>query len=319
MPRPLAVLAMNVPQATLDRVRQDCDVRIIPPPVDRQILAEALASADGLLGSAVYPIDTALMDAAPRLRVLSNFGVGFNNVDVGEATRRGIAVCNTPGVLTDAVANLTLGLILSTSRRLPENFEHGKHGWAAGVPGVPLGFDIRGKTLGIVGYGRIGRAVALRARAFGMKVVYYDSAHVMPEAGDRPSPLDDLLRQSDIVSIHANLTPETHHLISDRELALMKPTSWLVNTARGPVVDQAALVRALNGSVIAGAALDVLEIEPPPPGDPILSAPNVRILPHIGSATVETRAAMLEMAVQNLLAVLARERPPSCVNPEVLG
>ena len=280
---------------------------------------DQIAEAEGLLCPAPFPVGPELLDRAPKLRVVSNFGVGFNNVDVPDLTRRGIAVCNTPGVLSDCVADLTMGLILTASRQIVANAAHVSSGrWSFGFPGPGLGFDVGGKTLGLVGYGRIGRATARRARAFNMNIVFHD---VYQEAGDdlaRYRSLDALLSESDIVSVHTNLTPETTHLIGARELALMKPSAWLINTARGPVVDESALAAALHAGSIAGAALDVLEVEPPPKEAPILTAPNVIILPHIGSATTETRAAMLELCLDNLAAVISRKRPPECVNPEAL-
>lgn len=318
---PIACVTIGPPPEVLSRLEAVCQVRVVAADTPAGALHEALAGAEGLLCSALMPVNESLMAGAPRLRVVSNFGVGFNNVDLPEATRRGIAVCNTPGVLSDAVADLTLALILAASRRLVENATYvTSRGWSGGRPAPALGFDIGGKTLGIIGLGRIGRAVARRARAFGMEVVYHDTFETPPEGSDycQYRRLDDLLGESDIVSLHVNLAPETHHLLDARELGLMKPTAWLVNTSRGPVINQAALVRALRQGTIAGAALDVLETEPPMGKEPILSLPNVVLLPHVGSATVETRAAMLDLAVKNLLAVLAGQEPPACVNREAL-
>jgi glyoxylate reductase len=291
-------------------------------PIDALTLHEAMSQASGLLCSALFPVDTGLLDAAPNLRVISNFGVGFDNVDVIEATRRGIAVCNTPGVLSEAVADLTMALVLAAARRTSENAQFVASGaWSRREPPPPLGFDLGGKTLGIIGFGRIGQAVARRALAFGMNILFQDVVDD-PRAGFdmcTQCEIEDLLVQSDIVSVHANLSPQTHHLLGPEQFRQMKPTAWLVNTARGPIIDQAALVDALREGTIAGAALDVLELEPPPATDPILSLPNVILLPHVGSATIETRAAMLEMALSNLIAVLSGRPPPSCVNPEVLA
>lgn len=317
---PIACATIALPDEAQKRLAAGCRLTLVPA-TDRDAVLAALAGAEGLLCSAVFPIDSAMLDAVPRLRVISNFGVGYNNVDVKEATRRDIAVCNTPGVLSEAVADLTMSLILSLSRRLFDNAAHVRSGgWSRREAGPPLGFDIEGRTLGIVGFGRIGRAVADRARAFRMRPVFHD---VFQDAGDYAAfchyrPLDDLLRESDIVTLHVNLTPETQHLIGARELALMRPGAYLVNTSRGPVIDQAALVAALRERRIAGAALDVLEVEPPPADEPILALPNVVLLPHIGSATVETRQAMLDLAVENLASVLAGKPPPACVNPDVL-
>ncbi|MBI5948286.1 MAG: D-glycerate dehydrogenase [Chloroflexi bacterium] len=317
---PVACVAIAVPPALLARIRGVATVVSPPIAAPREAILALLADAEGLLCSNLLPIDAALMDAAPRLRVVSNFGVGYNNVDLEEATRRGIAICNTPGVLTEAVADLTLGLILSLSRRLVENADFVRTGNWGKTPPPPLGFDLGGRTLGIVGFGRIGRAVAKRALAFGMQVLYHD-VDTWPEPGvaAEPRSLEDLLRESDVVSLHVNLTPETHHLIGASQLSLMKPGAYLVNTSRGPVVDQAALLDALRFGRIAGAGLDVLEVEPPAADEPLLALPNVVVFPHVGSATAETRAAMMELAVGNLVAVLGGQPPPACVNPETLA
>ncbi len=317
--RPRAVVTMALPETAMARLAAACEVvDCVGQP--RAVVIAQMAEAEGILCPAPYPIDNELLDAAPRLRVVANFGVGYNNVDFAELDRRGIVCCNTPGVLNDAVADLTLGLILAAAHHFPANVSYALGGgWSRGETAPGLGFDLRGKLLGIVGYGRIGREVAIRARAFGMVIVFND-VFTDPGGGDdaRPLSFDDLLRRSDIVTLHTNLTPESRRLVGARELSLMKPSAWLVNTARGPVVDEAALVAALQAGTIAGAALDVTEVEPPAADAPILSAPNVILLPHIGSATVQARAAMTELCVSNLLAVLGRREPPACVNPEVL-
>lgn len=319
---PVACVAIQLPPAVQASLADVCELRFLGPTASNDEIRAALCDAEGLLCSALFPLPAELLAAAPRLRVVANFGVGFNNVDLAEATRRRIAICNTPEVLSGAVADLTMALILGASRKVIENNDYVRRGeWSARQPAPPLGFDLAGKTLGIVGFGRIGREVAVRARAFGMSVAYFD---VAAEVGDEWSwcqrhALHDLLAESDIVSVHVNLTPLSHHLIGAIELGLMKATAWLLNTSRGPAVDQEALVSVLKTGQIAGAALDVLETEPPDANDPILSLPNVIVLPHVGSATVETRAAMLDLAVRNLRAVLTEERPPACVNPEVLG
>lgn len=314
---PLAVIAVPAPPAVEELLSSVCR----PCYVAASDVAANLATAEGLLCPAPFPITVALLNAAPRLRVVSNFGVGFNNVDLVEMERRGIAVCNTPGVLTDAVADLTIGMVLMASRGLVANNRFAAGGaWSAGESPPPLGWDLAGKTLGLVGFGRIGRAVAGRARHFGVRIVYHDIL-TSPGPGFEDCAylsLEDLLRESDVVSLHVNLTDETHHRIGAAELALMKPTAWLLNTSRGPVVDQPALVAALRAGTLAGAVLDVLETEPPAADDPLLAMPNVLLLPHIGSATVETRAAMLDLAARNLAAVLGGHPPPECVNPDVL-
>ncbi len=320
---PRVFVALRLPVEALTRIDAECRMRRHDGPggqPSKQELIAALSDVEGLLGSAQLPVDAEVLAAAPRLRVVSNFGVGYDNVDLAAATARGILVCNTPGVLTDAVADLTLGLVVALARGIAQSHRFVREGqWRPGRV-MPLGIDLRGKTLGIVGLGRIGRAVAQRAQAFGMQTCFYD---VLQEAGEEFAfctyrTLDDLLRQSDFVSLHVNLTAQTERLIGARELSLMKPTAYLINTARGPVVDQAALTEALREERIAGAALDVLEREPPPADEPILSLPNALVLPHIGSATRETRAAMLEMAIDNLLAALRGEQPRSVVNPAAL-
>jgi len=317
---PRGTIQFALPARARELVESVCTGTFIAGPGDAA-WADSLATAEGLLCSNQIPIPAALMDAAPHLRVISGFGVGYNNVDIEVATARGIAVCNTPGVLSAAVADLTIGMIVMASRRLFANAAFVREGgWARGEAAPGLGWDLAGKTLGLIGFGRIGKAVAERARPFGLRVIYFDE---FPDAGSgwddcSACLLDELLAQSDIVSLHVNLTKATHHIISARTLALMKPTAWVINTSRGPVIDQPALAHALANGTIAGAVLDVLEDEPPAPDDPILTLPNAIVFPHIGSATVETRAAMLDLAVANFVAVMSGQRPPECVNPEVL-
>jgi lactate dehydrogenase-like 2-hydroxyacid dehydrogenase len=311
---------MNLPadaRARIEAVGDCIDVR--PDPAGTWLAA--IREADALICSNLVSIGQGELDALPNLRVLSGYGVGFDRFDVAAANERHVAVCNTPGVLSDAVADLTMGLILAASRGIVSGARYVLEGeWQPGAALPPLGFDVSGKTLGIVGFGRIGRATARRAQAFGMQVCFFDL--VREVEGDLAActyyDLDDLLASSDILSLHVDLNERTHHLIGARELALMKPTAWLVNTARGGIVDQAALTDALRDGTIAGAALDVLETEPPDPADPLLQLPNAIILPHVGSATIETRRAMLDLAVDNLIAVVSGARPRACVNPAVL-
>lgn len=319
MSKPAAVIAIDLPAGLLEDLRRSVTPIVTGP--DPAAVDAALPRAEGILCSALFPMDAARLALAPNLRVIANFGVGYNNVDLEAATARGIAVCTTPGVLSGAVADLTMALILAIARRLFENAAYARGGgWSRREPPPALGWDPAGKTLGIVGFGRIGQAVALRARAFGMEVIYHDLVTAPVEGLEdcRPVPLAELLELADVVSLHVNLDPSTHHLIGAAELARMKPTAWLINTARGPVVDQAALREALASRQIAGAALDVLDPEPPAADEPLLAMENVIVLPHIGSATVETRAAMRDLAVRNLVAVLTGRTPPACVNPAVL-
>lgn len=285
-------------------------------------LAGLLRGCEGALTLLTDRIDGAVLDREPQLRVVSNFAVGFDNVDVPAATQRGVAVCNTPGVLTDATADATWALLMAAARRVVEGVEYVRAGhWKTWGPTLLLGQQVTGATLGIVGFGRIGREVARRARGFGMDIQVFDAYRdeaAEREFGVRFTPLDDLLRTSDFVTLHVSLTPETRHLIGAREFGLMKPTAVLVNAARGPVVDTDALTDALRSGAIFAAGLDVTDPEPLPSDHPLVSLPNCTIVPHTASATVQTRDAMAELAARNLLAVLAGERPPACVNPEVL-
>jgi glyoxylate reductase len=266
-------------------------------------MRERAAGADALLTLLTDTVDAAVLDAAPGLRAIANLAVGTDNVDVEAAKARGIAVGNTPDVLTDATADLTLALLLALARRIPQGAAQVRAGqWRTWEPAADLGADLAGATLGIVGWGRIGQAVARRAEGFGLEVVHSSRSSGIA--------LDALLERADFVSLHCPLTPETHHLIAAPTLERMRRGAFLVNTARGGVVDQAALARALHAREIAGAALDVTDPEPLPPGDPLLDAPNLIVVPHVGSATVRTRAKMAEMAVDNLLAALAGEPMP---------
>jgi glyoxylate reductase len=308
----------------LERMARECEVEVWqdkdPPP--RAVLMSEAERSDGLLTLIADRVDAELMEQAPRLRVVSNMAVGYDNIDVAYATKRRVLVTNTPGVLTETVADLTFALMLAAARRLPEGERAVRKGeWGEWSPTFLLGRDVHGKTLGIAGLGAIGLAVARRALGFGMKVAY-TSRRRKPEAeaglGLQYVSLPELLAEADYVSLTTALTPETRGMIGARELAQMKPDAVLVNTARGGLVDQAALVEALRGGQIGGAALDVFAVEPIAPDDPLLQLPNVVVAPHAGSASVETRARMTDLAVDNLLAYFHGETPPSPVNPEVL-
>jgi glyoxylate reductase len=300
----------RLPGQALERLAAEHEVDVWPGqlvPGRRDLLRHA-AEADGLLCLLTDRVDAELMAACPRLRAISNYAVGWDNVDLEAATARGIPVGNTPDVLTEATADFTFALILAAARRLLEGaaFVHAGE-WVTWEPDLLLGRDVHGATLGIVGFGRIGRAVARRAAGFDMRVL-----------STRETPLDELLEQSDYVTVHLRLTDETRGMIGERELKLMKPTAFLVNTARGAVIDTTALERALREGWIAGAALDVTDPEPPPPEHPLLQAPNLLVQPHIASASHEAREAMADLAVDNLRAGLAGEPMPSCVNSEAL-
>lgn len=313
-----------LPKPAMDQIHSFCDAEVwegeLPPP--RDILLEKVRDVEGLLSLLTDKIDAELMDNAPKLRVISNNAVGFDNIDVAEATRRGIIVGNTPGVLTDTTADFAFALMMAASRRVVEADKAVRAGkWKTWGPMIFLGQDIHGATLGIIGLGRIGAAVARRAKGFGMKLLYFDVARqkqLEDELGVQYVELDKLLAESDFVTIHTDLTPQTHHLISAKQFEKMKRTSILVNTARGPIVDNMALYEALRDGKIAYAALDVTDPEPLPPDHPLLTLHNVIIAPHIASASVATRTKMALMAADNLIAGLKREMPPNPVNPEVL-
>jgi lactate dehydrogenase-like 2-hydroxyacid dehydrogenase len=299
----------RLPGNAVERLATAHDVEVWPepdPPPRAELLAR-VRGAEGLLALLTDRVDAELLDAAPNLRAIANYAVGTDNVDLGAATQRGIPVGNTPDVLTETTADLAFALMLAAARRIVEAEHAVRAGdWPDWQPDAFLGHDVHGATLGIVGYGRIGRAVARRAEGFGMEVLH-------------GIPLDELLPRCDFLSLHAPLTPDTRGLIGARELELMKPTAILVNTARGPLVQADALEEALRAGRIAAAALDVTDPEPLPPDHPLLTAPNLTVVPHIGSASHRTREAMADMAVDNLLAALNGDRMPHCANPEVYG
>jgi glyoxylate reductase len=292
-------VSRQLPGPALERLKAAHDTEVwdgrLPP--SREIMLKKAATADALLTLLTDRIDAELLAAAPNLRAVANYAVGFDNIDVAAAAARGIPVGNTPDVLTDATADLAFALLMAAARNLqPAALAARDSDWVTWEPGTHLGAEVFGKTLGIVGMGRIGRAVAQRAAGFAMTVI---------GTTREPVPtLDELLARSDFVSIHCPLTPATRHLIDGGALARMKPTAFLINTARGPIVDQVALADALCSGTIAGAALDVTDPEPLPPGDPLWRAPNLLIVPHIGSATHAARERMTEIAVENILAAL---------------
>jgi glyoxylate reductase len=293
----------RLPGGALDRLADEHEVDVWPerlPPSPAQ-LRERVADAEGLLCLLTDRIDEDVLAAAPALRVISNLAVGADNVDVAAAAARGIPIGYTPGVLTETTADLAFALLLAAARRLPDGIAAVREGeWLTWEPDWLLGRDVNGAALAIVGAGRIGRAVARRAEGFGMEV----------RLVGRGDPLEPALREADFVSLHVPYTPETRQMVDDAFLAAMKPTAYLVNTARGSVVDQAALARALREKRIAGAALDVTDPEPLPPDHPLLAAPNLIVLPHLGSATHATRERMADLAVDNLLAGLAGQPLP---------
>ncbi len=317
-------ITRTIPEEGIELLRQHCTVhlrasRTIP---SREELIAGIRDHDAVLCLLTERIDREVIDAAgPRLKVISNMAVGFDNIDVAYATQQGIVVTNTPGVLTETTADLAWALLMAAARRIVEADRFTRAGKFDGWdPMLLLGWDVHGKTLGIVGFGRIGRAVARRARGFHMRVLYYDVQRADPEVEHELQAtyvdLDTLLRESDFISLHTPLTPQTRHLIDADALARMKPTAILVNTSRGPVVDEQALVDALRNRRIAYAALDVFEHEPQlTPG--LAELDNVVLAPHIGSGSLETRSRMARIAAENILAVMRGERPPFMVNPDV--
>jgi glyoxylate reductase len=316
----------RIPEPALDLLREAGDVWVSPDdrPLETDELHAAVAGADVAVTLLHDRVDDAFLEAAgPQLRAVANVAVGFDNIDVPAATRRGVLVTNTPGVLTEATADLAFALILAVTRRLGEGERliRAREPWSWHMF-MLLGTGVQDKVLGVIGLGAIGRAVARRAVAFGMRIVYTEEREVEPAVeaelgGARKVELDELLVEADVVTIHAPLLPDTRHLMNAERFAQMKETAYLVNSARGPIVDEAALVDALREGRIAGAGLDVYENEPEVhPG--LLELDNVVLLPHLGSATIETRTAMGVLAARNAIAVVRGERPPTPVNPEVL-
>jgi glyoxylate reductase len=318
--KPKVFVTRRLPQKAWDELVQHVDAELwdreTPPPYE--VLLEKVADKQGLLCLLTDRIDAEVMDAGSDLKVISQIAVGYDNVDVPEASARGIRVGNTPGVLTDATADFTFALLMAAARRIGEGIDYVRQGrWETWGLTLLLGADIFGATLGIVGFGRIGQSVAKRAQGFDMHVLYHDRDRNMEaerNLGAEYRSLDDLLREADFVCLHVDLNEETHGLIGSREFDLMKPTAILINTSRGPVVDQEALYEALKGNKIAYAALDVTDPEPLPADDKLLSLDNIIIVPHIASATVTSRTQMCMMAIQNLVAGLRDEPLPFPVN-----
>ena len=305
--KPSILVTRALPSSVMARLDTACEVDRFAGdgPMPRDEMMARLAGKQALVSMVTDTVDAAVIEAGSELRLIANVAVGYNNVDVAAARARGIVVTNTPDVLTDATADFTLALILAVTRRLGEGERMVRRGaWKGWAFDQLLGMQLRGRQLGIVGFGRIGQAVAARAAAFGMTIVHSSR----PGAGARDSGLDRLLSSSDVVSLHVPLSPETRHLIGQTELARMKRSAYLINTTRGPVVDEAALAWALRNRLLAGAALDVYEREPEVHAD-LLSLENVVLAPHLGSATTETRTAMADLAASNVIAVLGGQAP----------
>jgi len=322
--KPKVFVTRRLPEAGLKLILATCDAEVWPEPLPppAEVLREKVRSCDGLVALLTDRIDGALLDAAPRLKVVSNFAVGFNNIDVPAATARGVTVGNTPGVLTDATADMAFALLITAARRIVEGHQYSLSGaWKTWEPLGHLGQDLFGRTLGIVGMGRIGFAMARRCRfGWDMQVLYHDvykSEKAEQELGARQVDFDTLLRESDFVSVHTDLNEKTRGLFGAETFKKMKRTAVLINTARGPLVDQQALAEALRAGTIFAAGLDVTDPEPPDAADPLLQLPNVVVAPHIASATVGTRNAMAEICANNLIAGVSGADLPCWVNPEV--
>jgi glyoxylate reductase len=323
-PLPKVFVTRRIPAAGLDLIQAHADADIwpgdLPPP--RETLLAKVANCDGLVSLLTDRIDAQLLDAAPRLKVVSNYAVGFNNIDVPAATARGVRVGNTPGVLTDATADMAFCLLIAAARRLVGGHDYGRAGkWKTWEPLGHLGQDLAGRTLGVVGMGRIGYALARRCRlGWDMKVIYHDvnrSPQAEADLNAAKVDLDTLLSQSDFISVHTDLNDSTRGLFNRNTFRKMKPTAVFVNTARGPIVVEADLVESLRSGTIFAAGLDVTDPEPPAAGSPLFETPNLIVAPHIASATVGTRNAMAEICAKNLLAGLRGEPLPAWVNPEV--
>ncbi|MGE5138705.1 MAG: 2-hydroxyacid dehydrogenase [Rudaea sp.] len=321
--KPKVLVTRIIPDEGLNLVREKTEMDLwegdLPPP--HEVLLERLKDKQGVVSLLTDRMDAALMDANPQLKVISNMAVGFDNIDIPAATQRGIPIGNTPGVLTDTTADFAFTLLMAAARRVVEGVDYVRAGkWKTWGPKLLMGQDVHGATLGIVGFGRIGQGMARRASGFDMRVIYYDvyrRPDLEASMGVTYADMDTLLRESDFVTIHTDLNPETRHMFNADAFHKMKRNAILINTSRGPVVDPQALSDALKAGEILAAALDVTEPEPIPTDSRLLSLPNCLIVPHIASASVTTRGKMAEMAARNLLAGLAGERLPTCVNPQV--
>ncbi len=322
--RPKVLVTRPIQQEVIDRISRFCEVQIHPvdEPMPPGVLASAVRDVEGVMPAGVR-ITREVIDAAPRLRVVSNIAVGYDNIDLEACNRRGILVTNTPDVLTEATADVAFALILAAARRVVEGDRYVRSGqWTRWQWGALWGTEIHGKTLGLYGFGRIAQATARRGRGFSMRILY-SARHRAPAEIEREFAaefvdLETLLRRSDFLSLHVPLTPETRHSIGAKELGLLQPSAFIINTARGPIVDEEALVQALQSHRLAGAGLDVFENEPHV-HPALIGMDNVTLLPHVGSATAETRRRMAMLASENLLVALRGQRPPNLVNPEALG
>ncbi len=325
LPKPKVYVTRELPERGLNIIKKHFETETWPeyaPPPKKTIIDKA-RNVDALASLLSDKIDADVFNAAPKLKIVSQLAVGFDNIDVPEATKRGIYVTNTPEVLTDTTADFAWALLMAVARRVVEADRYVRTGqWRVGWhPNMLSGRDVYGATIGIVGAGRIGYAVARRAKGFNMNIIFYDVVprpEIEKDCDAKKVDLDTLLKESDFVSIHVPLMKETHHLINAEKLRLMKKTAYLINNSRGPVVDEKALYESLRTGWIAGAGLDVFEQEPIPIDDPLLKLDNVVVAPHISSASLETRSKMSEMVAENLVAFFEGKRPPNLVNPDVL-
>jgi glyoxylate reductase len=324
MAKPKIYVTRELPERGLKMIRQHFDTEVWPEyaPPPKKVIIENAKNVDALATLLSDKIDAEIFNVAPKLKIVSQLAVGFDNIDIPEATKRGIYVTNTPEVLTDTTADFAWTLLMAVARRVAEADKYVRTGqWKVGWhPNMMTGRDIYGTTIGIVGAGRIGYAVAKRATGFDMKILFYD---VIPRPeierlGAKKVDLDTLFKESDFVSIHVPLMKETHHLVNEQRLRLMKKTAYIINNSRGPVVDEKALYKALKEGWIAGAGLDVFEQEPTPMDNPLLKLDNVVVAPHISSASLETRSRMAEMVAENLVAFFEGKKPPNLVNADVM-
>jgi glyoxylate reductase len=325
VPKPKVYITRELPERGLSIIRKYFDVEVWPDyaPPPKSVIIDKVKDVDALGSLLSDKIDIEVFNAAPKLKIVSQLAVGFDNIDITEATKRGIYVTNTPEVLTDTTADFAWSLLMAVARRIVEADKYVRTGqWKVSWhPAMLAGRDIHHATIGVVGAGRIGYAVAQRAKGFDMKILFYDVVprpEIEKDLGAKKVDMDTLLKESDFVSIHVPLMKETHHLINAEKLKLMKKTAYLVNNSRGPVVDEKALYEALKKGQIAGAGLDVFEQEPTPLDNPLLKLDNVVVAPHISSASLETRSKMSEMVAENLVSFFQGKKPPNLVNPDVM-
>ncbi len=324
MSKPKVYVTRELPHRGLNTIKEHFETEVWPEyaPPPKKVIIEKAKNVDALATLLSDKIDAEVFDAAPKLQIVSQLAVGFDNIAIQEATKRGIYVTNTPEVLTDTTADFAWTLLMAIARRVVEADKYVRNGqWKVGWhPNMMTGRDVYGATIGIVGAGRIGYAIAKRAKGFDMKILFYDviPRPEMESLGAKKVDLDTLLKESDFVSLHVPLMKETYHLMNEQKLKLMKRTAYLINNSRGPVVDEKALYKALKEGWIAGAGLDVFEQEPTPTENPLLKLDNVVVAPHISSASLETRSKMAEMVADNLVAFFEGKKPPNLVNPDVM-